>query len=284
MEGLPFDYRLLIVVPLIVLIFAVSVLVNQHSQTGEWFQRSVELKGGTVLTINTPEPLDIGMLESSLKQEFPSVIIRQTRSYESYGTLIEMDSETGVDDVLEELDGMGVDTSDNSIENMGPSLGSSFWLQAQIGLIIAFIFMGTIVFMIFRTLVPSLAVISSAVSDILVTLGLMQVFGIQLSLAGFAALLMLIGYSVDTDIMLTSRLLRESEEKDMKTKFRGAIRTGLTMTITTIGALSALLVSSISPVLSGIAMVLLIGLVVDIMNTWMMNSVMLKWYTERRRF
>ena len=121
-----------------------------------------------------------------------------------------MDSETDVDAVLNELEAKGIDVSDHSIENVGSSLGSSFWVQAQMGLILAFIFMGIIVFIIFRSFVPSMAVIASAVSDILITLGMMQLFGIQLSLAGFAALLMLIGYSVDTDIMLTSRLLRES--------------------------------------------------------------------------
>jgi preprotein translocase subunit SecF len=122
----------------------------------------------------------------------------------------------------------------------------------------------------------------SAMSDILMTLAFMQVLGVDLSLAGLAALLMLIGYSVDTDIMLTSRLLKESEDRTMKEKLRRAIKTGLTMTLTTIGALIALLLSAISPVLSQIATVLLIGLVFDIMNTWLMNSVILKWYCERK--
>ncbi len=110
----------------------------------------------------------------------------------------------------------------------------------------------------------------------------MQVFGIELSLAGLAALLMLIGYSVDTDIMLTSRLLRESEDKTLSDKIRRALKTGLTMTLTSIAALTALLLSAISPVLSQIAMVLIIGLTIDIMNTWLMNSVVLKWYCEKK--
>ncbi|MBN2042829.1 MAG: protein translocase subunit SecF [Candidatus Aenigmarchaeota archaeon] len=282
MKGLPFNYRLLLVIPMIVLLVSLGIMVNQYNQTGEWFQRSIELKGGTVLTVSTDEPLEIKLIESDLQPKFPSLTVRETRSFEGYGTLIEMDSETDVDAVLGELESIGVDISDHSIENVGSSLGSSFWIQAQLGLIIAFIFMGIIVFVIFRSLIPSLAVIASAVSDILITLGMMQFFGIQLSLAGFAALLMLIGYSVDTDIMLTSRLLRESDEKEIDVKLRKAVKTGLTMTLTTVGALLALLLSSISVVLSQIAIVLLIGLVFDIMNTWLMNSVMLKWYVERK--
>ncbi|MEE9323204.1 MAG: protein translocase subunit SecF [Candidatus Aenigmarchaeota archaeon] len=276
------NYRILLAVPLIVLLISFAILINHYNQTGEWFERSIELKGGMLITISTEERLDITNIEDQLKEKFQPINVREIRSFEGYGTIIETSSEIEPDELLSELAALGVNTEDNSIESIGPSLGMTFWLQAQIAIITAFIFMGIIVFVIFRTLVPSIAVIMSAMSDILITLALMQVFGIELSLAGLAALLMLIGYSVDTDIMLTSRLLKESEEKTLNDKLKRALKTGLTMTLTSIGALVALLLSAISPVLSQIAMVLLIGLVFDIMNTWLMNSVILRWYCEKR--
>lgn len=276
------NYRIFLLVPLIVLLLSVAILVNQYNQTGEWFKRSIELKGGMLITINTEERLDITNIEDQLKSKFHPINVREIRSFEGYGTIIETSSEIEPDEILSELASLGINTDDSSIESIGPSLGMAFWLQAQLAIIIAFIFMGIIVFVIFRTFVPSIAVIMSAMSDILITLAFMQVFGIELSLAGLAALLMLVGYSVDTDIMLTSRLLRESEEKTLADKMKRALKTGLTMTLTSIGALAALLLSAISPVLSQIAMVLLIGLSFDIMNTWLMNSVILRWYCEKR--
>jgi len=276
------NYKLFLAVPVISLLVSAGILLNQYNQTGEWFQRSIELKGGTLITINTESRLDTANIESELKEKFTPIHVREIRSFEGYGTLIETSSETDTDKILEELEMMGIETGDRSVETIGPSLGATFWYQAQVAIIIAFIFMGIIVFVIFRTFVPSIAVIMSAMSDILITLGLMQVFGIELSLAGLAALLMLIGYSVDTDIMLTSRLLRESEDKTLSEKIRRALKTGLTMTLTSIAALTALLLSAISPVLSQIATVLLIGLTIDIMNTWLMNSIVLKWYCERK--
>lgn len=276
------NYKFLLVVPLFLLLLSAGILINQYSQTGEWFLRSIELRGGTSITINTAEKLNLGQIETHLKTKFHPIQVREIRSLEGYGTIIETSSEVDVDEILAEISYLGIDTSDNSIESIGPSLGMTFWSQAQIAIITAFIFMGIIVFVIFRTFVPSLAVIMSAMSDILITLAFMQIFGIELSLAGLAALLMLIGYSVDTDIMLTSRLLKESEEKTLNQKLKRALKTGLTMTLTSIGALSALLLSAISPVLSQIALVLLIGLVFDIMNTWLMNSVILRWYVERK--
>jgi preprotein translocase subunit SecF len=276
------NYKIFLAVPLILLLFSVAILVNQYNQTGEWFKRSIELKGGTLITINTGERPDIASIEDRLKQKFHPISVREIRSFEGYGTIIETSNEIEADEILSELSSLGVNTEDNSVETIGPSLGSAFWSQAQIAVIIAFIFMGIIVFVIFRTFIPSIAVIMSAMSDILITLAFMQVLGIELSLAGLAALLMLIGYSVDTDIMLTSRLLKESEEKTLGDKLKRALKTGLTMTLTSIGALAALFISAISPVLSQIAMVLLIGLSFDIMNTWLMNSVVLRWYCEKR--
>jgi preprotein translocase subunit SecF len=276
------NYKILLAIPLIFLLLSVAILFNQYNQTGEWFIRSIELKGGTLITINTEERIDVTNIENQLKEKFYPINVREIRSFEGFGTIIETSSEVDHEEILSELVALGVDTKDSSIESVGPSLGMTFWSQAQIAIIIAFIFMGIIVFVIFRTFVPSVAVIMSAMSDILITLAFMQVLGIELSLAGLAALLMLIGYSVDTDIMLTSRLLKESEDKTITDKLKRALKTGLTMTLTSIGALVALLLSAISPVLSQIALVLLIGLSFDIMNTWLMNSVILRWYCEKR--
>ena len=80
--------------------------------------------------------------------------------------------------------------------------------QVYFALAFAFLFMSITVFIIFRNLVPSLAVIAAALCDIIIAVGGMSLFGIPLSVATVGALLMLIGYSVDTDILLTTRVLK----------------------------------------------------------------------------
>ncbi len=273
-------YKMLLIVPALLLIFSIGILVNNYSQTGEWFARSVELKGGTLISISIPNPVDINELESRLSERFGAVSVRELRGLAGYGISIETGTETDSSAVMQELESMGIDTTDSSIETIGPALGGAFWYQAQLGIIIAFIFMGIIVFFIFRTVLPSLAVILAALSDILITLAFMQMFGIELSLAGLAAILMIIGYSVDTDILLTTRFLRGSGL--LIDRIKKTLKTGLTMSFTSIGALAALLLFGISPVLSQIAMVLLIGLSVDIVITWLQNSILLRWYCEKR--
>ncbi len=273
-----FDYRLFLAIPVVLFLLSVGVLVNTYLQTGEWFARSIELKGGTLITLGIPEDFTIESIRSSLEGKF-TFNIRELAGFRGRSVTIEVGPETQSKLVLDEIGKLGISTAEASVQTIGSSLGAGFWQQAQIGVIAAFILMGIIVFGIFRDFVPSIAVMACAVSDILVTLAAMQVFGIELSLAGFAAILMLIGYSIDTDILLTTKLLKTSG--DVAEKLMGALKTGLTMTLTTIAALTTLLVFGLSPVLSQIASILLIGLGIDIVNTWLQNAVLLRWHCER---
>jgi preprotein translocase subunit SecF len=274
-------YRPLLAVPLLLLVLASGLLFYNYSQTGEWFQRSIDLKGGTLVSIRTDSPYDLGLIEEDLSERFGQVIVRELRSFSGFGLSVQVESGVDSGEVRSSLESLGVDTSDISVETIGPSLGESFWLQAQISLVAAFILMGIIVFVIFRTIIPSTAVIIAAVSDIIVTLALMQLFSIELSLASLAALLMLIGYSIDTDILLTTRVIR-TREGSVASRTRGAFKTGMTMTLTTLGVLVAIVVTTTSPVLFAIASVLLLGLAIDIINTWLMNATIIRWYAERK--
>lgn len=273
------EYKLLLIIPFALLFISIGFLVYGYSTTGEWFIRSIDLKGGTEMSVVPEQPADASLLENALNQKFPAKVTRISGIGEQT-LVIKVGPETSSQEVLQELKNQGISVSDISSKTIGPELGESFWFQAQIGIIAAFILMGVIVFIIFRTLIPSTAVILAALSDIIITLAVMQAFGIELSLAGFAALLMLIGYSIDTDILLTTRLLKDTG--DMKDRVIEALKTGVTITATTVGALLAILVMGISPVLSQIASVLLIGLLIDVINTWLQNATLLRWHCERR--
>ena len=141
--------------------------------------------------------------------------------------------------------------------------------------------MGIIVFVAFRVPVPAATIVFVAFSDMLVALGFMSVAGIHLSRYTIAAILMLIGYSVDTDILLTARVLKEKGDS-IDESIRNALRTGLMMTLTTLAALSALYIFSTSEVIDGIAIVLIFGLIGDLIMTWIFNAGVLKWYVLRK--
>jgi len=115
------------------------------------------------------------------------------------------------------------------------------------------------------------------------TLVVFNMLGLKMSTAGIVAILMLIGYSVDTDIMLTTRLMKR-KEGNLNERLYKAFKTGLTMTLTSFAAMliALLVVKPFSPVLTQIFTILVIGLGFDILNTWITNASILKWYVKRR--
>jgi preprotein translocase subunit SecF len=95
---------------------------------------------------------------------------------------------------------------------------------------------------------------------------------------------MLIGYSVDTDIMLTTRILKR-KDGTLNKRIVGAFKTGLTMTLTSFCAMSValIIVSSFSVTLTQIFTILVMGLGFDLLNTWITNVSILKWYAIKKR-
>jgi preprotein translocase subunit SecF len=150
-----------------------------------------------------------------------------------------------------------------------------YWLVLPISLLLVVIY--TI------TSVPSIAVISAAFLDILFTLVVIDILGIKLSSAGIVALLMLVGYSVDTDILLTTRVLRRKQESVNSSIF-GAFKTGMTMTLTSIiaVAIALFIVYRFGTVLNQIFSIICIGLGFDILNTWVTNASLIKWFVEKK--
>ncbi|MBN1160116.1 MAG: hypothetical protein JXA43_02675 [Candidatus Diapherotrites archaeon] len=167
---------------------------------------------------------------------------------------------------------------------IGPSLGNAFMDQARDTVVVAFILMTIVVIFFFRDIVPSLAIILSAILDVLCALAAMNLFGFPLTLASITALLMMVGYSVDTDILLTTRLLKRRQGTPDE-RAMGAMGTGLTMTFTTLAAVTVLFVISTitqMSVVTEIAFVLMAGILGDIISTWAMNAPMLLWYVEAK--
>jgi len=148
--------------------------------------------------------------------------------------------------------------------------------------IIFIVISGTLIKIYIKNSIPAFAVILAAFANIIMTLSVVNLVGIQLSTAGIVAFLMLIGYSVDTDILLTTRLLKRKE--GINTSLFKAFKTGTTMTITSIIAITTALIAiaSFESVLNQIFTILLIGLCFDLFNTWVTNASIIKWYTHQQ--
>ena len=156
------------------------------------------------------------------------------------------------------------------------SLITAFLVMASnnaISLIIAAAITIALLIVYTRHSVPSIAVILAAFSDILITVAILTFFEIKLGTASIAGLLMLIGYSVDTDILLSTRLVKEGDaENSYEDRVKNAFLTGTTMTVTTLSAITVTYLIAQSQTLRQIMLVLIVGLIVDLINTWLQNA------------
>lgn len=161
-----------------------------------------------------------------------------------------------------------------SVQQVGSTLSSYFLAQAQNIVIYAFILSAIAIFIVFRSVGPSIAVLFGAAADIIITAGVMGILGIPLTLASIATLLMLIGFSLDTDVMLTIRVLQRKEGSP-PVRALNALKTGALMNATTIGAFGALFLIGTwlqVPTYQEIGAVAVIGGFVDFIATWCFDA------------
>ncbi|MBI5046666.1 hypothetical protein HZC07_02955 [Candidatus Micrarchaeota archaeon] len=171
-----------------------------------------------------------------------------------------------------------------SIHTVSPVLKGKFIEKAEQAVFYSAIVSIIFVFFFFRTFVPSLAVVLGAASDVIIALGGMGLFGIPFTLPTLAALLMLMGFSLDTDILLTMRMLRR--EGDPRDKAFDAFKTGTTMSLAAIFAFLVLFLISLYTHISTyyeISAVALFGLVGDLFATWGINAILLLNHVESKQ-
>lgn len=285
-------YKVLVIFPIALIILALVQIAVQTVVTGDFVNKGITLKGGSTVTLMdsstfSVKEVKINELQKALRDKFPLADV-SVRTLSSFGevTAVIVDSNFQQKEEIAALTSsilllVPVGEENTNVEVIGSALGESFFKETIYALFAAFALMGIVVFISFRTFIPSVAVIAAAFSDIIVTLAIFNLTGIQLSTAGIAAFLMLIGYSVDTDILLTTRVLKRKEGTVME-RIYSAIRTGMTMTWTTLAALIVALFFVQSEVIQQIMLILLIGLLVDMVMTWIQNVAILRLYLERK--
>lgn len=278
-------YKALMIFPMLLVVLAMVQIGVQYATTGDFVQKGVSLKGGVIITATNPQ-LSSNQMETALQANFPKADIsvrKMQTAGNTRGFVIEADAQSKeeIAALLVVLEKEGLEDGEYSLEIVGSSLGEGFFQQTLRALGVAFLLITIVVFAYFRVPIPCLAVLAAAISDMVVTLAIFNVLGMKLSSAGVAAFLMLIGYSIDSDMLLTARALRRLEQPLMQ-RIYSSIRTGLTMTGTTLAAVLITLLLVNSDVVRQIMIVLLIGLLVDTVMTWIQNVGILRWYLERQ--
>ena len=159
-------------IPMIVLFLSLLLVGMTYMQTGLPIKPGMEFTGGIGVTIVTSETSD--QIKSTFA-DYPLVAVEEGINQGKY-----LKFDTMSDDKVLSLNKLieGKYT-DAKIDHIGSSFGKTLQDQALFALLMSFIGMSIVVFLIFRTFVPSAAVVISAFADMTMTAAVMNILGFQ---------------------------------------------------------------------------------------------------------
>jgi preprotein translocase subunit SecF len=282
------NYKKLLIIPTVLFLFSIIYMINFYSINHDIFKKDVSLTGGTSLTIYDNK-LSIKEIEKNLSSKLDGLNVRKISDF-STSSQIAIVIETRSDKdttkgILEKFLGYNLTEENSSFEFSGASLTEDFYKQLIFALIIAFLLMSIVVFLQFKEIIPSFAIIQSAFNDVFFSLVVINILGISISSAGIVAFLMLIGYSVDTDILLINRVLKREKGESINLMIFKSFSTGIAMTLTSLFAvlISLIIVGQFSFILYQIFLIMSLGLFFDLINTWITNVSIIKWYALSKK-
>jgi preprotein translocase subunit SecF len=153
------------------------------------------------------------------------------------------------------------------VDSVGPSVGKD--LRNQAILAIAFSLVGMLVYIWIRFQLPyGLGAVAALFHDVLITLSALAVTGSEINLPTVAALLTLVGYSVNDSVVVFDRVrenLRMRRGEDLEELMNASINQTLSRTLITSGTTLVVVLSLYlfgGDVINTFAYVLLVGIIV----------------------
>ena len=182
------------------------------------FNWGLDFTGGTVIEISLEKPADLDVIRSALeKQGFPDPLVQNFGSSRDIMVRMppvsgEVGGQTLGNSVVSVID---ASTNQHSavkrIEFVGPSVGADLAQSGAMALLVALISILIYVGFRFEWRLAAGVVIALA-HDVIITIGVLSLFQIEIDLTIIASLMSVIGYSLNDSIVVSDRI-RENFRK-----------------------------------------------------------------------
>ncbi len=179
-----------------------------------------------------------------------------------------------------------------SAENVGPQVGSDLQKKALYAVFWSTMGMLAYIALRFRSFPFGFGAIVATVHDVLITVGLLAIFGREFNLVTVAALLTLVGYSVNDTVVVYDRIrenLRSPKKEALETIVNRSINQTLSRTILTSGATMLVVLALFflgGEVLNTFALTLIIGIIVGTYSSiYVASPIVVIWknFANRRK-
>jgi preprotein translocase subunit SecF len=240
---------------------------------GSWQEYGVDFTGGSLIQVRFQQTATAAQLRAALggSQAPPITRFGEENEFTIRAPLAGDDVETvrvGIQDQLQTAFGNDAFTILRT-ETVSPKVGEELERNALLAILYSFVL--TLIYIAFRfELRFGLAAVIATAHDILITLGFLAIFRVEIALPTVAAILTIVGYSLNDTIVVFDRVRENLHAKggrreDPKELINRSINETLPRTVltsgTTLAVLGALLVVG-GAVIRDFTMVLILGVAV----------------------
>ena len=253
---------------------------------------SVEFTGGTLMEVNYTQAADVGKIRDTISSlGFADVQVQNFGN--SRDVMIRLPAQKGVstaqqsDKVLAALKATDSNVTLRRTEFVGPQVGEEL---AQDGLkALAMVIVGIMVYLAFRfEWKYAVAAIIANLHDVIIILGFFAFFQWEFSLAVLAAVLAVLGYSVNESVVIFDRIrenFRRYRKMNTTEIIDNAITSTISRTIITHGSTQIMVLSMLlfgGPTLFYFALALTIGILFGIYSSVFVAAAIAMWLGIKR--
>ena len=253
---------------------------------------SVEFTGGTLMEVNYTQAADVGKIRDTVAKLGLNDV-----QVQSFGTsrdvMIRLPAQKGVstaqqsDTVIAALKAASPDATLRRTEFVGPQVGEEL---AQDGLkALAMVVFGIMIYLAFRfEWKYAVAAIIANLHDVIIILGFFAFFQWEFSLAVLAAVLAVLGYSVNESVVIFDRIrenFRRYRKMNTEEIIDNAITSTISRTIITHGSTQIMVLSMLlfgGPTLFYFALALTIGILFGIYSSVFVAAAIAMWLGIKR--
>lgn len=258
----------------LVLVIGVGAMMVNITSLGSWQNYGVDFVGGSLVQVRFDQPVSAGELRDALGgAEAPP--ITQFGSGNEFVIRAPLDDDASITEVAADLEAsVSANLPDRGVEVVrtelvGAKVGAELQTKALQAVLFSFVL--TLVYLAFRfELRFGLAAVIATAHDILITLGFLALFRVEIALPTVAAILTILGYSLNDTIVVFDRVRENMQAKGARKRdpvdlVNGSINETLPRTVltsgTTLAVLLALLVLG-GAVIRDFTIVLILGVVI----------------------
>ena len=283
------------------LIFSVAGVISMAShwhQIGSPVPLGVDFRGGTEVQVQFTQPPDIGAIRKAMDdagvKDAAVQPYDEARLNEALIRMPEQKDESSLDtgqkqvlDALQAHYANPVVPSGTKVDVVGPTVGNQLKRQALLATLYSLL--GMLIYLWFRfQLIYGVAAVVAVFHDTLITVGAFALLNKEISLTVIAAILTLIGYSMNDTIVVFDRIrenLRLSRRESLPDVVNRSINQTLSRTVLTSG-LTFLTVLSLyifgGQVLNGFSFALVVGILIGTYSSIAVAAPMLVAWQEWR--